>query len=243
MPDDFTDKIATAFGKEAAKELLGFWGDITRIPAKELGEMFADQIKFYRLKNLLRITQKARTICQEHDIQADQIPIRFAVPFLEHASLEDNEYLQKKWANLLAASLIPGTPSNIRLYVDFLKTISPIEARILDYLYNGSITIAVGGKGKRPTSAPATHDAKDIKEYLGIDTTALVLSCDNLERLQLIKIYNNVPLSYIGKNGHLATAMMPKDAYSNITLTWLGVNFLEHCSGTPNQSSYSVGDF
>jgi hypothetical protein len=68
----------------------------------EFGQLIADNVKFLRGKNQVRILQKAKAYVEKNNIDVKQIPIKILVPFLEHASLEEDETLQDKWAILLA---------------------------------------------------------------------------------------------------------------------------------------------
>jgi len=68
----------------------------------EFGQIISDHVKFLRGKNQVKILQKAKTYVEKNSIDVKQIPIKVLVPFLEHASLEEDETLQDKWAILLA---------------------------------------------------------------------------------------------------------------------------------------------
>lgn len=69
--------------------------------AEELGLLAGDGVRFWRVRNQIRILQKAKTLVETYDIQIKEIPIKILVPLLENASLEGDETLQDKWANLI----------------------------------------------------------------------------------------------------------------------------------------------
>lgn len=81
----------------------GSVGVIRRIlgpAATELGEMLADRVKQYRSNNIRRVIEKTGNQIQEQDVL--ELPLRFSIPLLEKASLEDDEMLSNMWSNLLA---------------------------------------------------------------------------------------------------------------------------------------------
>lgn len=85
-------------GLELAKDFLG---RLINPTVEEMGLLISDNIKFLRFKNQVRILLKAREYVNKKNIKIKEIPIKILVPLLENASLEDNDILQSKWANLL----------------------------------------------------------------------------------------------------------------------------------------------
>ena len=85
-------------GLELAKDFLG---RLINPAAEEVGLLISDNIKYFRFKNQVRILLKAKDYVEKKNIKIKEIPIKILVPLLENASLEDNDTLQNKWANLL----------------------------------------------------------------------------------------------------------------------------------------------
>ena len=85
-------------GLELAKD---FANKILGPTIEEVGLLFADKVKFYRYKNQVNILLKARKYVESKNIDVKEIPTKILVPLLEQASLEENEQLQFKWANLI----------------------------------------------------------------------------------------------------------------------------------------------
>jgi|TARA_R110000822_G_scaffold309965_2_gene440793 hypothetical protein len=85
-------------GLELAKDFLG---RLINPAAEEVGLLISDNIKFFRFKNQVRILLRAKDYVEKKNIKIKEIPIKILVPLLENASLEDNDTLQNKWANLL----------------------------------------------------------------------------------------------------------------------------------------------
>src|ERR1022692_980913 len=85
-------------GLELAKDFLG---KLISPTIEELGLLVADNIKFLRFKNQIRILLKAKDYVQRNNISVKEIPIKILVPLLEKASLEEDDKLQDKWAKML----------------------------------------------------------------------------------------------------------------------------------------------
>lgn len=118
------------------------------------------------------------------------LELKLAIPLLEAASMEDDDYLQDLWAKLLVNS--GNKESNIvltRSYIDILERITPLEAKILEKIYSippfekiqhtGVIT-----KGLPEEIEIATIDNR--KEAIENDDLKLALA--NLARLGCIKV-------------------------------------------------------
>ena len=85
-------------GLELAKEFLG---KLISPTVEEVGLLISDNVKYLRFKNQVKILLKAKKYVEENNISLKEIPIKILVPLLEKASLEDNEQLQDKWANMV----------------------------------------------------------------------------------------------------------------------------------------------
>jgi hypothetical protein len=117
-----------------AQPVQGFLGKLLGPASSEAGELLADNIRFIRWKNTLKILEKAQKEMEIRGIQPKEVPLKTLLPVLEGASLEsDDVNLQDKWANLLisAASGNLSRPS----YPKILSELVQSEAQILDYLY------------------------------------------------------------------------------------------------------------
>lgn len=103
---------------------------------KELGGIFGDKMRIKRLKNQIVILNEANKIMEKSGLQAHQLNLKILVPLIEKSSLEEDEKLQKKWANLIAN--IASSPENglEPKLIHTLSSLSSFEAGILDVLHN-----------------------------------------------------------------------------------------------------------
>lgn len=79
----------------------GFIEKLAGSTLEEAGLMFGDKVRIRRLKNQIEIFSKAKQIAEENNISIKQINLKILVPLLEFSSLEEDETLQQKWANLI----------------------------------------------------------------------------------------------------------------------------------------------
>ena len=104
--------------------------------AKELGELFADKIRYRRLKNQMIIFSKTADLLEKNDLEANELKLKTLVPLIEKSSLEDNELLQNKWVNLISNMCsTPETGLEPKL-VKTLSNLSSLEAQVLDYIFD-----------------------------------------------------------------------------------------------------------
>lgn len=111
-----------------AKTLLG-------PAAKEFGELFADKVRYKRLSNQVTIFKKTAELLERNNLTPRELNLKTLVPLLEQSSLEEDEELQVKWANLIAN--LASSPEN-GLEPKLVKTLaqlSILEARVLDYAF------------------------------------------------------------------------------------------------------------
>lgn len=102
---------------------------------KEYGELFADNIRFKRLKNQVKIFNKTREMLDINGLQPRELNLKTLIPLLEKSSIEENELLQDKWANLIAnIATSPESGLEPKL-INTLSSLSFLEAKILDYIY------------------------------------------------------------------------------------------------------------
>jgi hypothetical protein len=89
-------------GLELAKEFLG---KLISPTVEEVGLLISENVKFLRFKNQIRILLKAKDYVEKKEINLKEIPIKILVPLLDKASLEDDETMQGRWANMLVSLL------------------------------------------------------------------------------------------------------------------------------------------
>lgn len=114
---------------------------------EELGVMARDRIRYWRLKNIISIMEKAKGKIgfdgKELQLQANA---RVGLEIIEEGSKIDNPELQEMWAGLFVSSCSEdGQDDSNIIFVDILKRLSHVEARILKYVCENCGTIEIAG--------------------------------------------------------------------------------------------------
>lgn len=144
LPGDEASKAVQEVAKATEKAIGAaekFGSFIARFVAGPLEQgvgIFEDKLKYMRWERQLRLmaraTELARQIGAKQPFQP--IPLKIAIPLLEAASLEDDDYLQDLWARLLVgAATRSGGATLTRAHVSILEQLSPFEASILQIIY------------------------------------------------------------------------------------------------------------
>ena len=128
LPKQIIDK-----GEKAIKAVFG--------PSiKEFSETLGDTFKLRRFKNQVKILTKAESILNEHKINPKKVDLKILVPLLENCSLEEDELLQDRWANLIFNVVtIEGRTMLKQNCIDTLKKITNDEAIFMDVLYKNIV--------------------------------------------------------------------------------------------------------
>jgi len=125
---------------ELPKEVLAsaerFLSTLFGDAAAEFGGLLADRVRFHRLRNQVRILQRAEEILAEAKLKPNRVSLKTLVPLLEAGSLEDNASVAELWARLLASVAASQNEEAFTVVcVQVLSAISPLEAQILDSLF------------------------------------------------------------------------------------------------------------
>jgi len=127
----------------------------------ELGGILADPIKIYRFKRSVRLLEKAKRICDETGFEPKAVPLKTLLPILENASLEDDQDLHDRWANLLANAAIQD------------GSVHPSFTQILQGL-TGSEALFLSAIFERISKNKSVHPAEPTATCFGSE---LVLNC------------------------------------------------------------------
>ena len=99
---------------------------------EETGLLLKEQITSWRFKNQVRMLNKAQNFCIENNIKPKAISLKLLCPLLENASLEDDEFLQDKWAILLSNMVDSEQNIENHVFPFLLSQISKTEFLILE---------------------------------------------------------------------------------------------------------------
>lgn len=113
---------------------------------EEAGLFMSDNIKLRRFKNQIKILAKAQKIVADSNINIKQISLKTLVPLLEYSSLEEEELLQDKWANLLVNYIDSQSKYESSIFPYILNQLSSAEAEDLERLRDNKLSyLSEGG--------------------------------------------------------------------------------------------------
>ncbi|MBW4039213.1 MAG: DUF4393 domain-containing protein [Acidobacteria bacterium] len=131
-------------GADAAKEvavtsgkLVDLAGKLTQYLDGTLEEYFGiaeDNMKFRRWQNRVKVTGKAEKFLREQGIDGftRKVPVKFSLPLLTYATLEEDEELQDIWAQMLANAADASSRMELRTaYIEILKDLTTTDVQIL----------------------------------------------------------------------------------------------------------------
>lgn len=145
----------------------------------ESGGILSDTVRFWRWKNQINIIKKAKSIVENSKLDKKQVPLKILLPIMENASLEEEEIIQNKWANILANAITASkniTPN----YAEILKELSVLEVVILDKLFDESSKENDYEKRKQ-----LQFSKQKISEIFKLSSEQADLIIENLYRLNL----------------------------------------------------------
>lgn len=203
--------------KELVEKATDFLGRLVNPPLEELGGLLADHVKFWGFKNQVNLLAKAEKFLEEKGVSPQQIPLKTIVPLLDDSSLEEDASMQDRWASLLASAADPDF-SSILLpsYVDLLKQLSPLEALMLDQMFDKY------ERTEQEKKASLMFSKERICELFKLPPDQFDLMASNLMRMNLLE----PPASH----GGVAIAKFPivVRTYELVQLTPLARDFVRH---------------
>lgn len=116
-------------GIDLAKDFLG---KLIGPTVEEIGLLAKDQVTLWKLKNQIKILNKAKTYCEQNNISTKVISLKILCPLLDNAALEEDEVLQDKWANLLGNMVDSDKNIDNHVFPYLLSQISINEFTVLE---------------------------------------------------------------------------------------------------------------
>lgn len=209
--DDKKFDITSTVLEKSIDLAKGFLEKITGSAFEETGLLISDNIKLIRFKNQIKILSKAKKLVDESGLKIKEISLKKLVPLLEYSSLEDEETLQNKWANLLVNYIDINEKYESTIFPFILSQLSSKEVIEIDRIYE-----------VKETSERAI-------KLSGVDKS-------NLIRLGLLELipptHNNKAVGSLLQRRQISFSERFSSLNSNhiFTITELGIQFVECCS-------------
>jgi len=182
MTDDPIEKAVDKSLGAAINGVSKFFGAICMPAAVELGELVKDQVKYYRIKNLISIQQKIQNYVGKFPANAGNTSPKLLKVLIEDASWESDDVLQSLWAGLVAGDIKSSSSGDDAvIYTEHLKGMSSYEARIIKLVY-----------GDDRIADLVYNHSNSIKEYATINPIDIPI-------IEILKV-SPQPLDYIVQN-------------------------------------------
>ena len=205
--------------------------DVAGPASREFGLLVSDQIKYWRLKNLVRISEKYEELKRERGLSGESIRhLRMSVglPILEKASFEDDDELQQLWANLILSATsseesYEDVDANHKTFANALHSMSKVDCKVLETV----VEIGVSGKDSEGISLNGLME-DEVHRETKIPPEKLGPSLEKLVSLGLAYRDAKIPLKTGGPIG-LEYVYAP---------TLLGIHMYTACG---NEPEWAVG--
>lgn len=218
------DGVKLSAGKEPTQALTSVLGDIFGPITESLG-IVADEIKARRKINQLKLAKKIQEEAKNLNFTKEQltnIGLKELAVIEQHAILEEDETLQSMWAKLIVDSVSNNEDKDNLIFMNILKEITPVQAKILKFYYEVIINKREIPSLDRVLKAVVVKN--EILKHLGIDKDRFVFNISSLMRLGLIT-QSDIPSQVL-----IGTGTIPI-GYNKTTLTPLGFEFVKKCIG------------
>jgi len=196
-----TQEIAKTSGK-AIDTVNNFGGFISKYIGGSVEQacgIFEDKLKYMRWENQANIMLKANKKLEELGQlnPTKTIPLKLAIPLLEYASLEDDNYLQDLWVNLLVNSSNENNNFSLeKSHINILEQLTTLEAKILITIYSNKYKENIHydiETGLLPDAIRYTEQGEGLNDYKGISNpidpnSTIKLALSNLSRLQCLNL-------------------------------------------------------
>jgi hypothetical protein len=184
------EEVAKAGSKsmEVLQEFGGFISEFTRAPLSAATGILADKLNYMRWENQQRLILRSREFLRQtgRSTPAQAVPMNFAIPLLEAASLEENNDLQDLWAILLVNAATSDRPNDRRrAYISILEQLTHLDAQILIKIYSlleGNLSEKAAVTEHLPESATVFPEGGKFED-LRLPSAEIILSLANLVRI------------------------------------------------------------
>lgn len=175
------DKSIKAGIKGDQDAIVKFFSGIVPDFIKDGVGILSDQVKLWRWNNQISIIKKVQAKIEASGLAKKQIPLKVLVPIIQNSSLEQEENMQDKWANMLA-NAVTGNVEVSPNYAAILNELSPIEVTILDKIYQ-----EVNKESDYQKRKALQFDATKLRSMLNVTEEKMDLIIENLYRLNLFQ--------------------------------------------------------
>ncbi len=171
----------------------------------QINMTIGDQLKFFRIRNLSLLNEELERVLRDRNLDTCDLrtlSLSVGFPLLEKASYQDDQYLQRKWANLLASSMANTTTESDGFslditHIEILHQLSPLDFEVLKYITENGVL-----GGNRGTGALEVAPLDPLTIHSVFPGTPAHVSLEKLVALGCAYRVLRTPLSTGGGDGY-----------------------------------------
>jgi len=226
---------------EVVQKLGSFTARVIGEPVEITVGILSDRLRFLRWERQLRLYDRWHQIITDRkiDLTKARIAPKLALPIIENASLEEDDFLQDIWARLLATGMEGKDGVTIRAaFIEIVKQLESRDARVLSEihrLYLKALDIRVNSQlaALKNLTFPPTEiyvSKTDILNVSEIESRGYEEIMDNLFRLRLCAPFIINGEFTTAENGRPGTRQLSTIfQYDPICITTFGLSFIKAC--------------
>jgi hypothetical protein len=123
--------VGDIINSKPVESLTKFFSEIVGKPLVDgAGILYGDAVKAKRIANTLKLEEKYKLVKSD---ETQPTALSFGYKLLEKASLEEDDDLLERWANLLGNATDKNYAGSVRkIFIDTLESLEPIDVKIFD---------------------------------------------------------------------------------------------------------------
>lgn len=224
--DEDPAELVKAAAEGTATGLVKPFGDLLTTllggAAEEGGEYLRWRVRMFRHSRMQRLLQKTSEFIEEGHVEAEPVAPKILLPILENASLEDDDFLQDRWAMLLANAARGRGRSVLECAPEILKQLNPFEVMLLERCYD-YLTM----ENKAPTPTP---DRESMKEALS-DWQQDLLENHGFRQSSMGAYYDfGVMMNNVCRLGLMERVPLEEPGSWDFHLTRMGTKLVQMCA-------------
>lgn len=202
--------VSDIVNSKSLESLTNFFKEIVGKPLVDgAGILYGDAIKAKRISNSLKLEEKYNLVKSNETQTTD---LGFGYKLLEKASLEEDEDLLTKWANLLGNATDKKFSGSIRrIFIETLETLEPVDVKIFDEINKFCLSQAT----KYETMVSLNNSGFSQKESLNV-LLSLGLITYGVSVTPGIQIGGHAPTTFHGLDSFKVTEM-GQSFYKSVT--------------------------
>ena len=112
-----------------------------RAPLEQAMGVVEDKLKYLRWERQVRLMEQANKFVAERGLSlpSRKVSLQIAIPLIQGGSLEENDFLQDRWAALLVNAADASSDTEVRrAFISILEDLTPLDALLLEKIYEST---------------------------------------------------------------------------------------------------------